>query len=125
MSDVSDEANAVIEANRAFYEAFNAKDPAAMEAAWAEAAAITCIHPGWNVLTGREDVLASWRSILNNPQQARIVAGGAVVQFFGDCAVVTCRELVGGNPLAATNIFVREQGRWRLAHHQSGAVFQL
>jgi len=35
---------------------------------------------------------------------------------------VICRELVGGSPLAATNVFVREDGAWRLLHHQSGPV---
>src|SRR5438046_279724 len=88
--EVKDE---VIDANAAFYAAFNAKDPNAMDGVWARDAQVTCIHPGWNVLTGRERVMESWRAILDNPNQPRIVAGGAEVEFFGDCAVVTCREL--------------------------------
>jgi uncharacterized protein (TIGR02246 family) len=119
--DFADEA-AVLEANEAFYAAFNHKDPEAMDAVWAQRDDVVCVHPGWNVLRGREPVVESWRGILTNPAQTRIVVGGAIVTLLGDVAVVICRELVGGSPLAATNVFVREDGGWRLLHHQSGPV---
>ncbi len=113
---------AVLAANDAFYAAFAAMDYSAMELIWARDAKLTCIHPGWNVLSGRGPVMESWEAILSNPSQPRIISGGAAVQVFGDCAVVTCRELVAGSPLAVTNVFVKEAGRWRLAHHHSGPV---
>lgn len=113
---------AVLEANEAFYRAFNAKDAAAMDAAWAAEHEVACIHPGWNALLGREEVLASWHNILTNPNQPRIVIGGAQVVFTGDAAIVLCRELVSGAPLIATNVFVQEGANWRLVHHQSGGV---
>jgi ketosteroid isomerase-like protein len=119
---VSTVAAAVLAANGAFYAAFAAMDYPAMESVWARTAELTCIHPGWNVLSGRAPVLESWEAILLNPSQPRIVSGGATVQLFGECAVVICRELVAGNPLTATNVFVREAGRWRLVHHHSGPV---
>ena len=118
-----DDEQAVAEANERFYHAFNSKDPALMDAVWAAEHAVTCVHPGWNVLEGRDDVLDSWRSILGNPNQPRIVAGGASVTLFGPLAVVLCRELVAGSPLVATNVFVLEAGEWRLLHHQSGPVY--
>lgn len=114
---------AVLEANERFYQAFNARDVDAMDALWARDHPVTCVHPGWNVLEGREDVLQSWRNILGNPNQPRIVAGGATATLFGDLAVVICRELVAGSPLVATNLFVLEDGEWRLLHHQSGPVY--
>jgi ketosteroid isomerase-like protein len=113
---------AVLEANEAFYRAFNAKDPAAMDDAWAAEHDVACIHPGWNALLGREDVLASWHNILTNPNQPRIVIGGAQVVFTSDTAIVLCREFVAGSPLIATNVFVTEAGVWKLIHHQSGGV---
>lgn len=116
--------DAVLAANEAFYAAFVARDMGAMEALWASGCEVTCIHPGWNVLSGRASVLESWEAILGNPVQPRIVTGGAQVRLLGECAIVICRELVAGTPLAATNVFVREQGRWRLVHHQSGFVTQ-
>jgi hypothetical protein len=113
----------VLQANERFYQAFNLKDAALMDTVWASERAVTCVHPGWNVLEGREDVLDSWHNILANPNQPRIVTGGAPATLFGELALVVCRELVGGSPLVATNVFVREDGAWRLFHHQSGPVY--
>ncbi len=115
----------VAAANEAFYVAFAGRDVGAMDVVWSRAFPVSCIHPGWNVLSGREAVMESWEAILSNPTQPRIVAGGAQVQIVGEVAIVTCRELVAGNPLAATNVFVREGGRWRLVHHQAGPVMQI
>ena len=112
----------VLAANEAFYRAFNQKDPEAMDAVWARSDSVSCTHPGWNLLTGRDRVMESWRGILTNPGQPKIVTGGATVRFFGNAAVVLCRELVAGSPLAATNIYVREDDSWKLVHHQSGPV---
>ena len=36
----------------------------AMEQVWARVAPVTCLHPGWTLLSGREAVLESWRTIL-------------------------------------------------------------
>lgn len=120
---MSDE-HEVLAANDAFYRAFNRKDLAAMDAVWASQARVQCIHPGWNVLVGREAVMASWRAILSNPDQPRIMSGGASVDFVGAIAVVVCRELVAGTPLVATNLFVREAGGWKLFHHHASPVAQ-
>ncbi len=121
--EVNKQANeGVLTANEDFYKAFNQKDLAAMDDLWAGSDDISCIHPGWNVLQGRDAVLESWHSILSNANQPRIVVGGASVVFSGNAAVVLCRELVAGSPLAATNIFVREAEAWKLLHHQSGPV---
>jgi ketosteroid isomerase-like protein len=115
---------AILAANAAFYAAFVARDGEAMAALWASQTPVTCIHPGWSVLHGRDAVLASWQGILANPEQPRIVAGGAEARILGDMGVVLCRELVAGNPLMATNVFVREDSGWKLVHHQSGPVFR-
>lgn len=112
----------VLAANQAFYEALNAKDVAAMDALWARTAPVACVHPGWNVLAGRERVMQSWHAILGNPAQPRVQSGAESAYLFGDVAYVICRELVSGSPLAATNVFVREDGAWRLMHHHSSAV---
>ena len=55
---------AVLAANAAFYRAFAERDVAAMDALWARSVPVACIHPGWQVLNGREAVMASWRGIL-------------------------------------------------------------
>ena len=112
--------DAVLAANERFYQAFNLKDAEAMAAVWTEQEPVTCVHPGWNVLEGRDAVLESWRSILTNPNQPRIVSGGATATLYGDVAIVLCRELVAGSPLVATNVFVHEGRVWKMVHHQAG-----
>jgi ketosteroid isomerase-like protein len=113
---------AVLEANDAFYRAFARRDPRAMEALWARAAPVTCIHPGWDALRGRDEVVDSWRRILGGePPDLRATAASAHVA--GDAAWVLCHERIpGGGALVATNVFVREAGGWRLCHHQAGPL---
>ena len=109
-------------ANEALYAAFNARDYEAMERLWARHLDVACVHPGWAAVHGRERVLATWRAILENPDQPRIVAGATEAHVHGELAWVVCRELVAGSPLAATNIFALEDGEWRLVQHHSSAV---
>ena len=114
--------DAVLAANLEFYRAFAARDLAAMEALWAEQAAVGCLHPGWAALKGREAVLDSWRGILSNPGAPRIACYDEEVFLYGDVALVLCEEELEGGTLAASNLFVREDGRWRLAHHHAGQI---
>jgi argininosuccinate lyase len=37
-------------------------------------------------------------------------------------ALVLCEEELEGGTLAASNFFVREDGVWRIAHHQAGQI---
>ncbi len=111
----------VLDANSAFYAAFDRRDPDAMEGLWAEEAPVACIHPGWDVLRGRAEVLASWRAILGgDPPRIRCTRASAHV--VGDVAYVVCRERLPDAELVATNVFVRERGAWRICHHQAGPV---
>ncbi len=112
--------DAVLACNRTFYRAFVTRDLAAMTALWAETAPVACIHPGWDALTGRAAVLASWRDIFT--QATAIECRAERVLVFGDAACVICHEHVGGGLLVATNLFVREGGAWRMVHHQAGGV---
>ncbi|HEX5370899.1 MAG TPA: nuclear transport factor 2 family protein [Dehalococcoidia bacterium] len=113
---------ALLAANDSFYRAFNQRDLEAMDMLWSQSAEVTCIHPGWNLLSGRESVMESWEAIMSNPEQPRMVMGGATPQIHGEWAVVICRELVGGLPLIATNVFVREGIDWRMVHHHGSSV---
>ncbi len=113
---------ALLAANDAFYRAFNQRDLEAMEMVWSQSVPVSCIHPGWNLLSGRAEVLESWEAIMSNPEQVRIVSGGATAEVVGSVAFVVCREFVGGSPLIATNLFVREGIDWRLVHHHSSPV---
>lgn len=115
----------VLAANDAFYRAFAAMDYAAMDGLWARTVAVACVHPLGELLRGRDEVMEAWRAILGNPDQPRVVSGGAEATVLGDLAFVVCREYVAGTPINATNIFAREDGLWRIAHHHSSPMVML
>jgi hypothetical protein len=115
---------AILDSNSAFYAAFAGRRYAALERLWARVAPVSCIHPGWAALRGREAVMDSWRAILAGDAPA-IRCTAAAAQVLGTAAVVVCQELVPGQPpMAATNVFVLEGGAWRICHHQAGPIFQ-
>ena len=89
------EHTAVLFANDAFYLAFANRDYDAMEAIWAREAPVTCIHPGWDALAERDEVMESWESILGNPTAINITCKNATVRVFGD---------------------------WKIIHHQAGSA---
>lgn len=115
--------DAILAANDAFYRAFANRDYPAMAALWAQRAPVSCVHPGWPPLMGRDAVLASWRDVLSTaePLDVRIQCIG--VQGFGDTALVLCGEVLNNHAaLAASNLFVREDGEWRIVAHHSGQI---
>ncbi len=113
---------AVLQANEAFYQAFANRDLAAMENLWSRMSPIVCIHPGWAPLFGREVVMASWRSILDNPRSPALVCRQPRAFVQGDSAFVVCFEDLGQVFLIATNLFLREEDGWKLIHHQAGPM---
>jgi SnoaL-like domain len=120
---MSDEA-AIRAANAAYYRAFASGDFAAMSSIWADEH-VSCIHPGWPVLIGREAILESYREIMRNPNQERIEPHNETVLAGSEEARVVCVEFVGGAALAATNLFRRVDGAWRMTHHQASPIAAL
>jgi ketosteroid isomerase-like protein len=118
------EADDVLAANLEFYRAFAARDAKAMQRLWAERLPVACTHPGWEPLRDRAAVIESWWNILANPESPTVACHDEEVFLYGDVAVVICEETLPGNTLTATNVFAREDGAWRMVHHQSGPVFQ-
>ena len=116
----TDDEEAVIAANRAFYRAFAAGDVGAMDALWARDKPVACIHPGGPVLENRAVILDSWAAIMFGPDRPSIQAQKVRVFLLGDIAFVTCYERLANNTLSATNVFAKEEGAWKLMHHQSG-----
>jgi hypothetical protein len=111
---------AVLFANEAFYLAFNGQDMPAMTDIWARTAPVSCIHPGWPPLFGREEVLESWDGILSGDVPPAVSCHGARALVYGEAATVLCYERLPEGYLAATNVFVREKGVWKMVHHQAG-----
>jgi hypothetical protein len=116
------DSDAVLAANLEFYRAFGARDLVAMEELWARRSPVGCVHPGWPALSDRDAVMESWRSILSNPEAPRIACYDERVLLYGETALVLCEEELDGGTLIASNLFVREDGIWRIAHHQAGQL---
>jgi hypothetical protein len=117
-----DEAAAVLVANTAFYRAFAAPDLVAMDALWSAASPVTCVHPGWDALAGRDQVMESWRGILLGSMPPPIRCRNETAFVHGDVAYVLCHEMIERNRLVAINVFVREADQWKMIHHQASPL---
>lgn len=133
------DAAAVLAANAAYYEAFEARDLEAMSDAWEHGDRVSCTHPGWQTLRGWGAVAGSWFALFQGPQHLQFVLTGTHVEVVGDVAWVTVDEnlldsggqapgagegdaAVGGT-VAALNLFVRRaDGRWGLVAHHGAPV---
>jgi len=115
-------------ANAEFYSAFEGRDLDAMSDVWDHADRVTCVHPGWPVLTGWASVAASWFALFDGPQRLQIIVTDEQVNVVGRTAWVTCNENLlesgGTQTVAATNVFVRDSSGWRLTHHHGSPVVQ-
>ena len=116
MSDTTE----LLFANETFYHVFRGRDLAAMDDLWARAAPVACVHPGWQALMTREAVMESWDGILSNPEAPKVDCRGARAHLLGELGVVLCYEIIGRSVLTATNLFLREDGAWRMVHHHAG-----
>jgi len=122
MAEVMTDSDAVLAANLEFYRAFTTRDLKAMDRLWARKAEVICIHPGWTPLSGRSAVMHSWHDILANPEAPHVMCHDDRAFLYGDLAIVICEEELSGGNLAATNIFIRESGAWRMVHHQASPI---
>lgn len=130
--ETRDEAE-VLAANDAYYAAFARLDQDGMARIWSARAPVTCIHPGAPLIVGRDAVLASWRSLFTSTRYIRFALREQRVFVFGTCAWVFLVEEIETDqgPTSArtgqrvqaetrsTNVFVREEGVWKLVHHHA------
>ncbi len=134
---------AVRDANRRFYQAFQALDIEQMDAIWLHEDWVECVHPGWDLMLGWEEVRESWARIFSSTQRMKVEISSVWARVEGDVAWVACTERVTSTfergfdqaLVQATNIFVRrpalpdapgtapkrrEAAQWRIvAHHAS------
>ena len=115
------EDDALRAANVAYYRAFARRDAEAMARLWAQEG-VSCVHPGWPPIFGREAILASYRDIFKNPFQDEIETSGETLIRAGNDGRIVCLERVGGALLVATNWFRRVDSEWRLVHHQASPL---
>jgi ketosteroid isomerase-like protein len=125
---VTTPADAVLAANRAFYEAFEARDLDAMADVWERSERTICTHPGWAVLRGWARVGASFFALFQSPDPLQFILTNESAEVVGDVAWVTVDENLlvektGGGTVSALNVFVRDDGgRWRMVAHHASTV---
>ncbi len=121
------EDRAVLAANQAFYQALQALDLNQMDGIWLQEDWIRCLHPGWDLITGWENIRESWANIFRSTGQMHVDISRTLVHVQGEVAWVSCIESVtssfeGGFSTAmveATNIFVKRDSEWRIVHHHT------
>lgn len=111
--------------SRAFYEAFERGDVAAMMAVWADDDEIFCIHPGGPRNVGQAAVRVAWEEIFGGrsrlkfqlEEQLFVVGASIAVQSVFEYLKVNDEATLRG-PAIATNVYTRTVNGWRmLAHH--------
>ena len=123
------DADDVMAANQAFYDAHEQRDLAAMAAVWDNSDRAVCVHPGWPILRGWLAVEESWRGIFGGPGRNQFIVTNDVVAVDGDLAWVTLDEnlvdVAATGTIAATNLFARTASGWKLVlHHGSPVMFR-
>ena len=117
----------LLAANRAFYQALESLDLSKMAAVWLQEDWVQCLHPGWDLIQGWEDIQESWIGIFRSTKRMRVSVSRPLIRVLGDAAWVSCLENVtstydGGFSTAVietTNLFVRRAGRWLMVHHHT------
>lgn len=116
------EVEAVQSLNSKFYTTFAAGDFDTMNDLWAKHHNLAVIHPGWPALHGYEQVMQSWQRIIGAQGPIDITCADENVYIMSSVAFVICTEILGDTKLAATNIFIKEDGQWKIAHHHASPV---
>jgi ketosteroid isomerase-like protein len=120
------DAEAVMAANHAYYDAFEQRDLDAMSDVWHHDDGVVCTHPGWKTLHGWGAVAGSWFALFGGPQQLQFILTDERVHLDGEVAWVTVDEnLISdqlGATVAAVNVFRRIGGRWLMVLHHGSPV---
>jgi ketosteroid isomerase-like protein len=126
MLHMGTELAAVRAANLAFYRAFETLDLAAMDGVWAHDASASCLHPGWALCAGWDEVRDSWVTIFANTATMRFEIADERIDVGGELAWVVCTERIRSTgpagetmvgAVVATNVFRKEGAAWKLLHH--------
>lgn len=120
----------LLRANRAFYQSFEKLDIEGMRALWLPDTCVRCIHPGGEVLVGIERVLAAWTAIFENTLEIKFEIHDPAIELNGDMGWVTQVERIKTkmeegpvtSEAAATNLFVRREGQWRMVLHHASPI---
>jgi ketosteroid isomerase-like protein len=120
----------LLTANQKFYDAFASLELDAMKKLWMKSEYAKCLHPGWRIVAGYDDVIESWQMIFRSTARMEFELRDIEAVSLGRVGIVTLREYIrsidqtGSRQtravLAATNLFELTDDGWKLIHHQAG-----
>jgi hypothetical protein len=117
---------ALLEANRTFYEAFEQRDIDVMSSLWEHSERVICTHPGWSALRGWGAVSASWFALFQGPAPLQFILTEVRAHVSGPVGWVCLDENLISEELGATvsalNLFVLTDEGWRMVAHHASAV---
>lgn len=131
MSTHPSDANPVLQANEAFYRAFEQLDLSAMSSAWVHSPNALCVHPGWDLLRGWATIERSFQLIFESTTYVEFDIEPLSVRMDGHQAWIVCYEnllTATEGPaerarILATNAFVYDRtSTWRLIHHHASQI---
>jgi ketosteroid isomerase-like protein len=122
----------VEQANERFYRALENGDLDEMSEVWLQEDWVRCVHPGWDLIIGWDEIYQSWEQIFSAPAGMRVSATDVEIKIEGDFALASCNENIAlfldgkSAPVTArttaTNLFQRIGDRWRMVHHHASQV---
>ena len=123
---------AVLEANLAFYRAFQTKDIEAMSEIWSKGIDTLCIHPGRKILKGWEEIRRSWQKIFTVTTTLEIEIQITASESTDNLAYIILIEKVtqtsngrkNQSLSTATNLFENMGGKWYLIHHHGSPILR-
>lgn len=127
---MTDEKQAILTANQAFYRAFEKRDIETISSLLSKGIDTVCIHPGRDAIRGFENIRNSWDLIFKNTNYIEIDLDIVTTEINRDIGYVVLVEnlmqVIGGRrskaQCIATNIFERMGGNWYLIHHHGSPL---
>lgn len=114
--------------NEKFYKALDNGDIGLMGDIWLKDDTVKCIHPGWPLIRGWNDIKESWEKIFESGQLGSVEISDTFADVNEEIAWLNCIEklnhVIGGQVVITmaqtTNIFEKRDSRWYLVlHHAS------
>jgi len=107
-----------------FYSAFSRGDLEAMGNVWSAEKRVRVVHPGMSSIEGRDAIMTSWAQILTGGDGGfNISPAETQIEISGQVAMCSCtEETPGGGKLEALNIYIRENGSWKMILHHASPI---
>lgn len=118
----------LVELNNKFYRALETGDISLMEDVWLTDDNVKCVHPGWPLITGWDEIKESWEKIFDSGEVSDVEINDTFVEVSDSSAWINCIEklshVIGGQVIITmaqtTNIFELRDSRWYMVlHHAS------